>query len=286
MKTVVLGMLAETSIHPGMGRSGGVVDLPVSREAATDYPFIAGSSLKGALRAKAQALSATAGDDDVEPARPRVGESDVREWFGVQDAAGRLIISDARLLLLPVRSLTGSYRWLTCPHILERFLRDISRSGLVQPFDVPRVERSTLHASGSGHIYLEERDLAIACQVDEKVANAIGRLISHKTTRERVPEMLAITHDSDFAWFARYALCIQARNYLDSDTKQSKNLWYEESLPSDTVFYTLLSGRSLSATGVRDALFGEDPYLQVGGNETTGEGWLSVRQLDLKTEAA
>ena len=30
----------------------GVVDLPVAREAATDYPVLVGSSLKGALRDK------------------------------------------------------------------------------------------------------------------------------------------------------------------------------------------------------------------------------------------
>ncbi len=51
MKTLLYGMLAETSIHPGAGQSSGFVDLPVAREAATDYPVIVGSSLKGALLA-------------------------------------------------------------------------------------------------------------------------------------------------------------------------------------------------------------------------------------------
>ena len=50
MKAAMLGLLAETPIHPGAGRGMGVVDLPVAREAATDYPVIVGSSLKGALR--------------------------------------------------------------------------------------------------------------------------------------------------------------------------------------------------------------------------------------------
>ena len=47
MKTLLYGLLAETSIHPGAGQSSGFVDLPVAREAATDYPVIVGSSLKG-----------------------------------------------------------------------------------------------------------------------------------------------------------------------------------------------------------------------------------------------
>ena len=50
MKSAMLGLLAETPIHPGAGRGMGVVDLPVAREAATDYPVLVGSSLKGALK--------------------------------------------------------------------------------------------------------------------------------------------------------------------------------------------------------------------------------------------
>ena len=49
MNTRIVGLLAETSIHPGAGQSSGIIDLPVAREAATDYPFVPGSSVKGAL---------------------------------------------------------------------------------------------------------------------------------------------------------------------------------------------------------------------------------------------
>ena len=85
----MFGFLAETSIHCGAGRSAGIIDLPVAREAATDYPFIAGSGLKGALRDRAESL----------------GRSDVAKLFGNPDQAGRLLVSDARLLLLPVLGL-------------------------------------------------------------------------------------------------------------------------------------------------------------------------------------
>lgn len=49
MSNVILGLLAETFIHSGIGHTEGAIDLPVAREAATDYPYIPGSSLKGAL---------------------------------------------------------------------------------------------------------------------------------------------------------------------------------------------------------------------------------------------
>lgn len=43
----IIGILAETSVHVGAGQMFGAIDLPVAREAATQFPFIPGSSLKG-----------------------------------------------------------------------------------------------------------------------------------------------------------------------------------------------------------------------------------------------
>jgi CRISPR-associated protein Cmr4 len=263
MKTILLGMLAETAIHPGTGRSGGVIDLPVAREAATDYPFIAGSSLKGALR------------DKTETALQK-GKELADRWFGKADNAGELLVSDARLLLLPVRSLTGSYRWLTCPHIVERLCRDMRRAGL--PFDasVPEVSKATVHTSGTGKIYLEEREFNIGAEPDGKLIALLGSMTAHKATRGRIDTTLAIVSDDDFAWFARYALPVQARNVLDDDTKQSKNLWYEESLPADTLMYAVVAARNNAAEETLKLLFEDDPYIQVGGNETVGAGWFAV----------
>ena len=95
MNTAMLGLLAETPVHPGAGSGMGVVDLPVAREASTDYPVLVGSSLKGALRDKAEgAVAAEAIEADV-----------VQDRFGSPEHAGDLLVSDGRLLLLPVRSL-------------------------------------------------------------------------------------------------------------------------------------------------------------------------------------
>jgi CRISPR-associated protein Cmr4 len=47
MKAIMLGLIAETSVHCGASRSTGIIDLPVARESATGYPFIPGSSFKG-----------------------------------------------------------------------------------------------------------------------------------------------------------------------------------------------------------------------------------------------
>ena len=265
MKTIMLGLLAETPIHPGSGRGMGVVDLPVAREAATDYPVLVGSSLKGALRSK---METTKADD---------AKDDANTCFGAPDRAGDLLVSDARLLLLPVRSLTGSYRWATCPHVVERYRRDLARVGLEPCPEVPRAGRHSARATGDGSLFLEERQFAIRGEPPDDLAKAVESLLLHQATRDRLPDRLAVLHDDDFAWFVRYGLSIQARNVLEDGTKKSRNLWYEETMPPDTVMYAIVMGRSDEALGSLDALFPQrDPYLQAGGNETTGQGWFAV----------
>ena len=262
MKTAMLGFLAETPIHPGAGRGMGVVDLPVAREASTDYPVIVGSSLKGALRDKAKTVDMV--------------DRDAR--FGKQDRAGDLVVSDARLLLLPVRSLTASFRWATCPHLIERYRRDLARAGVSPRPGVPDVKRGSVLTAGEDDLFLEERQFRVADGLAEDLAHSIGPLLLHGETRNRLASRIAVLNDDDFAWFVRYGLAIQARNNLSDDgAKKSMNLWYEETLPPDTVMYALIAAREDEALGALDALFPEDdPYVQAGGNETVGHGWFGV----------
>ena len=262
MKTAMLGLLAETPLHPGAGSGMGVVDLPVAREAATDYPVLVGSSLKGALRDKM--------------ATGKTG--DAAAQFGSPDRAGDLLVADGRLLLLPVRSLTGAYRWTTCPHLIERYRRDLGRSGLQPCPPEMNVRAGCVLTSGSDSLFLEERQFEVAGQPARDVIAAIAPLIPYHETRNRLGDQLAILHDDDFSWFVRYGLAVQARNVLEKDgTKKSKNLWYEETLPPDTLMYALVMGRNDGALGALESMFANAPtYLQVGGNETIGQGWLAV----------
>src|SRR5208282_4538362 len=48
--SAILGLHAQTSLHPGSGTALGTVDLPVQRERHTKWPTIPGSALKGVLR--------------------------------------------------------------------------------------------------------------------------------------------------------------------------------------------------------------------------------------------
>lgn len=267
MHTLMFGLLAETSIHPGSGRSTGAIDLPVAREAATDYPVLVGSSLKGALRDRAG------------------GTTDIAKQLFGDERAGEILVGDGRLLLLPVRCLTGAFRWVTCPHLLERYQRDRKRAKLATDFGVPDVkceanQKRRALGSKNGTIFLEEREFDVIAQPEAGLVSAIGELFHHAEARARLTERLVVLHDDDFAWFARYGLSVQARNELIRDTKQSNNLWYEETLPPETVLYAVLAGRNSHAVESLTGLFPSDsPYLQAGGNETVGQGWFAVEVL-------
>lgn len=272
MKAQLLGLLAEAPIHAGSGQSTGFVDLPVTREAATDHPVIAGSSFKGALRDLAR--SQRQGEDQGD------GEGELERVFGKPDRAGALIVSDARLLLLPVRSMTSAYRWVTCPYLVERLLRDRARAGApavdIDHEALRAVTRGCALAAGEEVLFLEERQLARTGPVPRGLCALIEGLVVHGPTGRRLPDQIVVLHDHDFAWFARYGLAITARNQLNEDTKTSENLWYEEALPPDTLLYVLLAERDAGALDRIRALFDGRPYLQVGGNETVGQGWLAV----------
>lgn len=262
MDTLLMGMLAETFVHVGGGQNEGVVDLPVAREAATDFPFLPGSGLKGALRDWAAA--------------GHIDEDQRNAWFGQQDNAGQLLFSDARLLALPVRSLHGASRWIICPQLLERYRRDGVRLGSSAPSFAQNLESGQALGEGEGRIILEERGFELAGKVPAELVQTVSGLLIHEDTRSRMAKSLVILHDDDFNWFARYGLAVQARNDLHDETKASRNLWYEETLPPDSLLYALIGSRGDGALENFHEKLKERPYLQIGGNETIGQGWMAL----------
>lgn len=264
MKASLIGLLTETMVHPGSGQNNGAIDLPVARESTTGYPVVVGSSMKGALRDKA---TQEKWEDD-------------KELFGEQNQAGGIAVSDARLLLLPVRSLQGPYRWVTCPYILERLQRDARLAGKPISLELPSVAKGeALVEMDLGTLFLEELsfDTKADSQVIEEWAGEIAPLIGHDQVKKRLTEQLAVISDHDFAYLARYSLPVHIRNQLD-ENKTSKNLWSEETLPPDTLLYTLLiprPGREMKGEEIERRLK-ENPYIQIGGNETLGQGWCMI----------
>ena len=281
--TALLGLLAETSIHAGAGQNAGVIDLPIQRESHTHWPVVFGSAVKGALRARADELDA--------PWSTAVFGPDTNN---ASDHAGALLVSDARLLLLPVRSLTSHFKWVTCPALLKRFAADAKRLGLVtfaidQIPKLPDDNTALLPAPGKTNtLYLEEFRFAADTADFTAIMSALARLMGRDDAVQVLQTQLALVHDDRFSHLAQFATPVNAHVCIENKTKTVKPgaLWYEESLPPDTLLYVALQAQAARAKDsnktaaevlahLADELF-QRPYLQLGGNETVGMGWCKV----------
>lgn len=274
MKTAILGLHAETSIHAGAGSALDVIDLPIQREAHTNWPCIFGSAVKGALRA--------------------VATDKVDEVFGpanvTADAyAGALMVGDARLLLFPVRSLTSHFKWVTCPAVLQRFKRDAERMGTLMSFDVPKVNGDMQAvAMNAGEVFLEEYRFEVKKDELSALIGALAQISGVDGFKVALEKQLLILSDDDFTFLVKHAVPVTPHIAINSETKTVKNraLWYEETLPPETLLYVCLAANDARKKGgisaeavlrtVQD-MFSTKPYLQLGGNETVGMGWCRVK---------
>lgn len=288
----ILGLLTQTSLHAGAGSSVGIIDLPIQREGHNGWPCVFGSAVKGALRTRA------------EDAGEAFGKDNVLAVFGpdtdnASAHAGALAVGDARLLLLPVRSLTSQFKWVTCPDALKRLQRDAGRLGIdgLRDFEVAEVrdtpEECVAQVAGqAGSLYLEEYRFKTRQANLGKIIAALKLLMRRDDAVTALEAQLVIVSDSMFTALAQNAPPVNAHIALDSNTKTAKRgaLWYEETLPPETLLYCAVSASpsrrketTLDAAAVRDLaterLFAHHQWLQLGGNETVGMGWCAVQAI-------
>ncbi|SDU13440.1 CRISPR-associated protein, Cmr4 family [Pseudomonas pohangensis] len=286
-QSALLILTTETSLHAGTGQSIAGIDLPIQREVHTNWPCVFGSAVKGALRAKAF--------------HDKMPTADVTDLFGPEHAAaagerdtshaGALLVGDAHLLLLPVRSLQSCFKWVTCPAVLRRVGRDAKRLGLTTRLPgLPPLEPLQALGSKDETVFLEEFRLEQQNNPRvEQLAGLLAPLTGGALDKEELLQRLVVVHDDIFSFLAKNATSVNAHIAIDAATKTVRNsaLWYEESLPPESVLYVPLTatasrrkGSNLSATEVLGVFAQQFPegrnWLQLGGNETTGMGWCRV----------
>lgn len=284
-KNALIGLWAHASIHAGAGSSVDGVDLPIQREGHSDWPCVFGSSVKGALRAKAED---TLGKDNASIAFVFGPDSSSDK---ASEHAGALLVSDAKLLLLPVRSLTSHFKWVTCPALLQRLVRDAQRLGVksIQDITLSDIADDVALVAGqnTADLFLEEYRFKAQSHDLSGLIEVINQLTGIAVTD--LTEQLVIVSNNQFNYLAKYATPVTPHIAIDNDKKTVKPgaLWYEETLPPETVLYFALSAQRARAKDstlqaeqilacVTQELFGDSPYLQLGGNETVGMGWCKV----------
>jgi CRISPR-associated protein Cmr4 len=281
----IIGLLAETPIHAGAAESRGVIDLPVQREAHTAWPCVYGSGVKGAWR---EAAELYAGTDEGK-------NSKVIECFGPEQGTGyggALHVSDAMVLLLPVRSLDSHFRWVTCPSVLDRHKRLCQMFVWDACYVIPEVQPSEVQCGTAerGTVYLEEFAFARAdAPVSDDVLTHLARIAGDQPGVDMLRRRIAVVHDDWFRYMCEHAMPDAPHVRLDNESKKviGRHFWQEEFLPPDTLLYVGVRAiRSLGEDHPMQAAevfrFGVDEvlcsakYLRLGGNESTGMGWCRV----------
>lgn len=275
---------ALSPLHAGTGQSVGVIDLPIARLRATNIPFVPGSSLKGVLREARRGLPEPEWEALFGPLRKVYGE----DGDEALDHAGALVVGDARLVALPVRSFFGTFAWVSSPLLLNLARRDLA--GLEElPGPLPRVNGPKAWV-GPGNltvspaprkVYLEELDL----DVEEKPAvEAWARFLARALPKEEEPlllERFTVVDDETMDFLLETATQVDTRVRIDATkgTVAEGALWKEESLPAETLLVGVLAagpslrkGTSLSAGEVLERALREVTVLQLGGKATVGRG--------------
>ncbi len=296
-KSALLFIYVETPLHAGTGRGLGAVDLPIQRERVTQYPMIQASSLKGKLRAEVRLRNNWQDDSpEITALFGKAGDAD-------NTFSGAVAPGDARVLLFPVRSLAGVLAWTTSLHVLQRFARDCAFANLTPPLLLrtsPGAGEAfvTSDAVKAGdYVVLEDfsfkpisehskslRELA-QWVVDRALPN------THAYWRKQIVDKLVVLPEDAFRDFALYATEVQTHVRLDPARKtvQPGALWTTESLPPDTLLYAPLmvsQSRVDSKTWNADNVLTKlkevlgDKRVQLGGDETAGQGWVTVRLVE------
>ncbi len=280
MQTRMMFLHALSPLHVGTGQGVGVIDLPVAREKGTGIPIVPGSSLKGVLRSLV----------DDETLRKKVFGPDTS---AAHEHAGSVQFGDLHLLFLPVRSLRGTFAWVTSPFLLQRFARDLdwleNDLTLPQPPALPGEEACLVPNRPSSALVIEDgaakvilEDLELNASKDATLAQWAAALASQifpgdATWQNLFKERVCLVHDNVMRFLLDTALEVTARIRLDEQTKtvQTGALWYEEALPAETIMAGLVVVSPVKATNqeIQTVLqqVTQKP-LQLGGNATVGRG--------------
>lgn len=300
MNTRLLFIHALSPLHAGTGQGVGIIDLPIAREKATGLPYLPGSSVKGTLR-----------DTDSNKI-----DSDLRKKvFGPETTednahAGSVQFSDQRLLLLPVRSLVGTFAWVTSPYVLRRLLRDAQSAGVSDvPQEIPMpqaVENCFIVANSSlarnNKVILEDLDLQIVSSDQENTkawATWIGQQLfatdSDVSWQQILCEHFCLVHDDTLSFLLDTATEVTARIKLLVDTKtvEKGGLWYEEALPSESILSGLVVAtparkfeKELGISRIFELLSSlMSKPAQFGGKATVGRGLCRMQMVGGQNDA-
>jgi CRISPR-associated protein Cmr4 len=290
-----LFLYLESSLRVGSDEEGIEVDLPIQREAATGYPLVPASSLKGVLRSRARLQQAPIEFLGLLGSPPESPEPEPKP--------SSVVVSDAIPLVFPVRSLTGLFAWVTSVETLSRFRRDVAAYGVklaampappnLDP-EVAGVAPETPLLGQKQTLVLEEFTFPV--RVAEEVG-ALGAWLAETAFpddpvfafwRDRAGRGLVVLPEGAYRYFVDHGTQVVPRIRIDprTGTAADGSLWTEEYLPPETLLYALVAA-NLPEAPPKEIEKAADllewvrrlapAVLQLGSGQTLGHGIVRVR---------
>lgn len=265
-----------TNTHVGSGDTTyGVVDKIVQRDTITGLPVIHSSGLKGSFRELMAYIK--------KPNNPVSGNEDpaVVAIFGAKKdakglSAGSHTFHDAHLLVIPIRSNVKPFFRATSKERLNEFLDKVAlfvskekRDCFYKNLEIllkQDVERNT-------PVVFDESNTDVRLENWRWQADRKSECVRKAVTI--LGENIAILHDDDFTELCR-ELPVIARNNLENGISQ--NLWYEEVVPRESVFYSFVTYGTSETQKLWCNLNSGNLLLQVGANATIGYGLCEIKK--------
>jgi CRISPR-associated protein Cmr4 len=281
-----------TPLHIGAGQGLGHVDLPIVREAHTNFPYIPGTSLKGALRnleinqvARARGerpsqveerLKSDQKEEDILRLAKIFGVAGEGAEEGKEVGAGKVLFSDAFIVLFPAKSAKGIFSLTTCPYAINRFFELLGIDQRVK--DVPegkvKVPSTKDHKNLINNNKLLLEEFVFEAEESEelkKFVELVGTFVGEENKRR-----IVCVNDTDFKDFVSNYTEVQTHIKIDLDTGTVKEgaLWTEEYVPAESIF-------AFSLVFLEDLDFTPPTTFHLGGDITTGKGFVKVQRLEV-----
>ncbi len=299
----------ESSLHAGAGQGVGTIDLPIQRERHTGFPKIEASALRGAVREAVW-------EYHLSKNRKGGDEKELNVVFGNKndgDKRSALDIGDARLIFFPVRSWKGVFAWITCPYVLNRFIKDMALPDKVEvSLQLPVHENNNeIFVSedsiikSSNKVMLEEYvfnvpksqngNTAILINHEDPGTYFFNRLSNNRGSAATelifsLTDRWALVTDEVFRDFVEMYTEKITRNKINSNTGTADDggLFNEEFLPTESILYAYvgatdefsIDNHRKSAKEIMELFRQNLPdMIQVGGDANIGKGLVRVNLL-------
>jgi CRISPR-associated protein Cmr4 len=296
-------------VHMGAGTAIGLIDNPIQRERHTDYPMIAGSGLKGAVRHHFWSQLDDGNRKDKANLLNRLfgPETDASEF------AGAVSFGDAQLVAFPVRCAKSAFVYATSPTALARAARTLNITGTNTDWTIPDIKAG--HCRLLNQQLLNDNKLHLeafefTAQTPDNLLSPIAEWLAGNTLpngdayaffRHKLATDLVLLSDEDFSYFVRNATVIEPHVCINDTTGTAKEggLFYTENLPPESL---LLAPVMASVERTTDKIRGEKKQLdadealrtvltgdgngfggldgkllQIGGDATTGRGQVILK---------